>query len=199
MSQPYVLKLFTEVAAILDGHFLLSSGLHSEKYLQCARVLQYPGPAERLCADLAERFRQDGLVPDVILAPALGGILVAYAVASAMVRMGPYGHLRNLFAEREGGVLGLRRGFEIFPGERVIVVEDVITTGGSTRETITLARAHGGQVIAVGALVDRGACAAFDVPTHSLLRLDFRNFKPEECPQCRARNPLVKPGSRTPA
>lgn len=199
LSEDQALALFRETEAILSGHFLLSSGLHSDTYLQCARVLQFPIVADTLCTELAKAFLSQNLIPEVVMAPALGGVLVAYAVAEAMARARNDRKLRNLFAEREAGVLRLRRGFEIRPGERVLVVEDVITTGLSTRETIEVARAHSGQVIGVGSLVDRGAKSdPFDVPQQSLLRLNLRNYTPEQCPQCRLGAPVVKPGSRAP-
>jgi orotate phosphoribosyltransferase len=187
-----LLALFRERQALLDGHFLLSSGLHSPRYLQCARVLMDPPLATRLGAQLAERLAPlcAGAQPGAVVAPALGGILVAHEVAR---RLG----CRGLFVERQAGVLTLRRGFTIARDEAVAVVEDVITTGGSTREVIEVVRACGGRVVAVGSLVDRsGGCAELGVPRASLVTLEVPTYAASECPQCAAGSQPVKPGSR---
>src|SRR5512136_2349087 len=143
MHQDEVLKLFKESQALLEGHFLLTSGLHSARYLQCALVLQNPEHAARLGRALSDRLLQEAGMPDFVIAPAIGGILVAHEVARAL-------RVRGLFVERQAGILTLRRGFRITPGETCFVVEDVVTTGGSTRETIEVARSKGGTVLAAG-------------------------------------------------
>src|SRR5690606_917151 len=155
-----VLARFRAVEALLEGHFRLTSGLHSPGYLQCALVLQHPAEAEAFGAAIAARVRS--LQPQVVLSPALGGIVIGQEVARAL-------GVRAIFAERQDGTLTLRRGFAIVPGERVLVVEDVVTTGGSTRETIAVARAAGGEVVGAASIIDRsGGQQALDVPYHAL-------------------------------
>ncbi len=188
-----LLRLFEEKGALLQGHFLLSSGLHSPRYLQCARVLMEPPLATRLGAELALRLRPrlSGLLPGAVVAPALGGVLVAHEVARAF-------SCRGLFTERQEGVMTLRRGFALGPGESVVVVEDVITTGGSTREVIDAVQAHGARVVAVGSLVDRSAGKVeLGVPRESLLALEVESFAAESCPLCAAGGKPEKPGSRS--
>jgi len=182
------LDLFRDCGALLEGHFQLSSGLHSGRYLQCALVLEDPRRAEQLGRELAARLAEK---PATILSPALGGVIIGHEVARAA-------GARHLFTERDAeGRAVLRRGFALRPGERVAVIEDVVTTGLSTREVIELARAAGAQVIAVGAIVDRsGGRAAFDVPFVSLAALEVPAMPPDACDLCRAGIPLVKPGSR---
>lgn len=188
MTQDEVLEIYKNTGALLTGHFLLSSGLHSEKYLQSALVLQQPEIATRLCAVLAERFKQSRV--DVVIAPALGGVFVSHEMARAL-------GVRALFAERVNGELTLRRGFSIKPGERVLVVEDVITTGKSTKETITVVQNVGGTVIAAASLIDRsGGKAAIGVPYSSLVTLDVPSYTMETCPLCKAGSKPIKPGSR---
>lgn len=183
-----VTRIFEQTQALLTGHFLLTSGLHSGKYLQCARVLQWPAHAERLAQAIAERFIQN--LPDVILSPAIGGITIGYEVGRAL-------QSRAIFAEREDGKLRLRRGFAIHPGEKVLVVEDVITTGGSTRETMEVAHACGGRVIAAASIVDRsGGNANLGVAYYSLWTLTVPTYRPENCPLCQQGSQPVKPGSR---
>lgn len=190
MTQDEVLKLFKEAGALLEGHFRLTSGLHSEQYLQCALVLQHPRHAAALGSALAVRLRELAGAPSIVIAPALGGILVAHEVARAL-------DIRGLFAERQDGVLKLRRGFKIEPGERCLVVEDVVTTGGSTRETMEVVTRAGGVVIAAGSLVDRsGGRTDLGIPRVSLAVLDVPTYPPEGCPLCRAGSEAVKPGSR---
>ncbi len=181
-------KIFMNSEALLTGHFRLTSGRHSNRYIQCARVLQYPAYAEVLCKGLAQRFMNDRI--DVVAGPAMGGIIVAYETARHL-------NVRAVFSEREEGIMQFRRGFSIRPGERVLVVEDVITTGGSVKEVIEAVRNLGGVVAGVGALVDRsGGKTDLGVKTESLLTLEVQSFLPEECPLCREGLPLVKPGSR---
>jgi orotate phosphoribosyltransferase len=191
-SNAEILRLFEEREALLTGHFLLTSGLHSARYLQCARVLMDPVLATRLGADLAMLLfpvlgRRD---PAAVVAPAIGGILVAQEVARAF-------GCRSLFTEREQGKMVLRRGFTLAPGEAVVVVEDVITTGGSTREVLEAVRASGGDVLAAGSLVDRsGGTVELGVPRKSLLTLEVPSWSAEACPLCAEGGKPVKPGSR---
>jgi orotate phosphoribosyltransferase len=183
-----VLDLFRRVGALLEGHFRLTSGLHSPGYLQCALVLQHPKEAERCGGLLADRVRDLGA--QVVLSPALGGIVIGQEVARAL-------GVRAIFAERQEGALTLRRGFSLTPGERVLVVEDVVTTGGSTRETIEVARAAGSTVVAAAAIIDRsGGHQRLDVPFHALATVSLPTYPPESCPLCAAGVPVVKPGSR---
>lgn len=188
MTEKEVLEIYERTGGLLRGHFLLSSGLHSDIYLQSALVLQHPTHAEALCRDLAKPFKGDGV--QVVLAPAIGGILVAHEVARAL-------GARCLFGEREDGVMRLRRGFGLEPGERCLVVEDVITTGGSTREVITVVEDAKGTLVGVGALIDRsGGTATFPVKKAALATLTVPTYKPEDCPLCKAGTPAAKPGSR---
>jgi orotate phosphoribosyltransferase len=188
MNQEEVLAIYQRTGALLSGHFLLSSGLHSDRYLQSALVLQQPDIATKLCAELASHFKDQRI--EAVIAPALGGVFVSHETARAL-------GVRALFAERVNGELTLRRGFTIRPGERVLVVEDVITTGKSTRETIEVVKKSGGMVIAAASLVDRsGGKAELGVPYQSLVTLDVPSYSPESCPMCRAGSAPVKPGSR---
>jgi orotate phosphoribosyltransferase len=188
MHRDELLDLFRRSGALLEGHFRLSSGLHSSGYLQCALVLQDPRSAELLGAAIASRAR--GLRPTVVLSPALGGVVIGHEVARAL-------GVRAIFAERQDGVLTLRRGFTLSETDRVLVVEDVLTTGGSTRETMQVAAAAGGHVVGAAAIVDRsGGSASFDVPFVALLDIDLPAYQPESCPLCAKGLPVVKPGSR---
>lgn len=187
MTPDAVLDLFRRRGALLDGHFRLSSGLHSPGYLQCALVLQWPDEATALGAALGERVRQ--LAPTVVLSPALGGIIIGEEVARAL-------SVRAIFAERQDGVLTLRRGFSLRPEDRVVIVEDVLTTGGSTRETMQVARACGATVVGAGSIVDRHGAVDLGVPYHALLRMELPTYEPSSCPLCQRGVPVVKPGSR---
>jgi orotate phosphoribosyltransferase len=181
---------FREVGALLEGHFRLSSGLHSDRYLQCARLLMWPDRAERAGRELAAKLAE--FSPGAVVSPALGGVILGHEVARAL-------SVRALFAERKDGAFAVRRGFSVAPGERVTVVEDVFTTGGSTREVSDAVRALGGEVVAVGSIVDRGLPAgAFSVPARSLVSLPFASWPAESCPLCARGNPLQTPGSRHP-
>jgi orotate phosphoribosyltransferase len=198
MTEDEILKIFREHSALLEGHFILSSGLHSDRYIQCALVLQYPRAAEQLGAELAEKFRSLGAT--VVAAPALGGILVAHEVARAL-------GARAIFTERQDGVMTLRRGFSLAEGEPTLVVEDVLTTGLSTRETMQCVKQAGGNVVGVGALIDRsgalsqplpgGGTTDFGLPKAALLALSIQNYSPADCPLCKSGIPAIKPGSRT--
>ena len=186
---PTILDRFRRVGGLLEGHFRLTSGLHSGGYLQSALVLQHPPEAEACGAALADELR--GLGAQVVLSPALGGIVIGQEVGRAL-------GVRAIFAERQDGRLVLRRGFTLEPGEKVLVVEDVVTTGGSTRETIDVARATGAVVVGAAAIIDRsGGQQRLDVPFHSLAEVSLPTYEPEACPMCLAGQPVVKPGSRT--
>ena len=190
MKQEEVLNIFKKSNALLEGHFLLTSGLHSDRYLQCALVLQHPDQALQLGAALAEKLIALTEKPDFVIAPAIGGILVAHEVARAV-------GVPALFAERQDGVLKLRRGFQINPGEKAWVVEDVVTTGGSTKETMDVVTQAGGVVLAAGSLIDRsGGRADLGVPRTALAVLNVPTFTAEDCPLCKTGSRAVKPGSR---
>lgn len=183
-----ILSLLRSTGALLEGHFILTSGRHSDRYVQCALLLQYPNKAALVGRELAGLLAR--YEPQVVVGPALGGILVAHEVARAL-------NVRGLFAERKEGRMQLRRGFTISPGERVVVVEDVVTTGGSVREVMDVVEACGGRVVAVGALVDRsGGKVSFGVPFVSLLAVEMASYEAASCPLCAAGIPAVKPGSR---
>jgi len=184
-----LLKLLEESGALLEGHFVLSSGLHSSQYLQCARLLEDPKRAELVGRALAEQFA--GQAPDLVAGPALGALIVGHELARAA-------GTRFIFTERDAaGHAVLRRGFRVTPGERTIVAEDVVTTGKSTREVIELLRRDHAEIRAVACIVDRGGGRAqFDVPLVSLLRLDVPAWPPAECELCRKGVPIEKPGSR---
>jgi len=187
-----MLSVFRESGALLEGHFQLTSGLHSNQYFQCAKVLQYPRYCESLCGGIAEKFA--AMKIDVVIAPALGGIVVGQEVGRQLAA-------RTIFAERKEGIMQLRRGFEIKSGERVLACEDVITTGGSIAEVISIAKRAGGAIVGAAAIVDRSngrvrlSVDAGGVQ-YSLLQMDVVAYKPEECPLCAQGLPVVKPGSR---
>lgn len=188
MTEREVLALYEKTGALMRGHFRLTSGLHSEVYLQSALVLQYPEQAEALGRALAAPFAD--LRVAAVVAPAIGGIPVSHEVARAL-------GARALFGERENGVMTLRRGFSLSPGERCLVVEDVITTGGSTREVVACVETNAGTVVGVGSLIDRsGGTAAFSVKRVALATVDAVNYRPEDCPLCKTGSQAVKPGSR---
>jgi orotate phosphoribosyltransferase len=182
-------QMLESSGALRRGHFLLSSGLHSEAYVQCALLLEDPVRARKVGQDLAEKLRS--FHPDSVLSPALGGVLIGYEVAAGL-------GVPFRFTERKGEEMGLRRGFTLRQGERVVIVEDVVTTGRSTLETASLATGRGARVVAVGAIIDRTAGRdPFDVPFRSLLVLDLPSYSPADCPACRSGAvPAEKPGSR---
>ena len=183
-----LLEIFRQTGALLEGHFQLTSGLHSPRYLQCALVLQHPRHAEWIGQALGSCFRDERV--SAVVAPAIGGIIVAHETARAL-------GVRALFTERESGEMTLRRGFRIDPGERVLVVEDVVTTGGSTRETINAVSSAGGLVIGAGSVVDRsGGAVDLGVRREALLTLEVPTYTPEQCPLCLEGTPAIKPGSR---
>jgi orotate phosphoribosyltransferase len=196
LTRDELLDLFRKSGALLDGHFRLTSGLHSPGYLQCALVLQHPPSAEALGRAVAEQTRD--LKASMVLSPALGGVVIGHEVGRAL-------GIRALFAERQDGVLTLRRGFTISETDRVLVIEDVLTTGGSTRETMQVAKAAGGQVVGAASIVDRSGDPAgsgraardkFGVPFVALLDMALPTFEPDLCPLCAKGLPVVKPGSR---
>jgi len=187
-NEQHLLTIFQQTGALLEGHFQLTSGLHSPRYLQCALVLQYPEHAALAGRAIAAKFTDDRV--GAVVAPAIGGIIVAHETARAI-------GVRALFTERESGVMTLRRGFRLSRGERVLVVEDVVTTGGSTRETIDAVIDADGVVIGAGSIVDRsGGSVDVGVRRQSLLTLDVPAYEASECPLCKEGVPLIKPGSR---
>lgn len=189
MEQKEALELYRRTGGYLEGHFRLSSGLHSPGYMQSALVLQHPADAAALGRGIAAQAKS--VEPTVVLSPALGGLIIGHEVARAL-------GVRAIFAERAGGTaLSLRRGFALAPGERVLVVEDVFTTGKSTRETMDVARAAGADVAGAAAIVDRsGGRIDFGVPSFALVRLEVPTYDPETCPLCAQGIPVEKPGSR---
>lgn len=187
MNQWEILEILEREGAVQKGHFLLSSGLHSDTYVQCARVLQFPHLAESLADELARGFA--GIPVDLVISPALGGIIIGYMVAMALRK-------RMIFAERVDGRLTLRRGQVLERGERVLIVEDVVTTGGSVQEIMRLVEAHGGEPAGLGAIIERGEGRDFGIPKRILLRLEAPVWEPGECPLCRRGVELEAPGSR---
>lgn len=183
-------RIFIDAEALLEGHFKLTSGRHSNQYMQCAQVLKFPAYTEQLAKHLAEKFSNDQI--DLVVGPAMGGIIVAYEVGRQL-------NLPAIFTERQDGKMVLRRGFEIKPGQRVLVVEDVVTTGGSVQEVMEIVRETGGQVAGVGVLVDRsGGQVDFGVKQEAVLTMDIQSWEAEECPLCKENKiPAIKPGSRS--
>jgi orotate phosphoribosyltransferase len=190
MLQKDVRELFKKNNALLNGHFKLSSGLHSDTYFQSALILQYPKEAERLGEELAKKIKENNIKVDVVVSPAIGGIVIGQELCRAL-------SVRAIFTERVDDKVLLRRGFSVSNNEKVLVVEDVITTGLSTREVIETLKANGAQVVAVVSLVDRSAGKVdFGVPSFSLLSLEVKSYKEEDCPMCKEGSIAVKPGSR---
>ncbi len=183
-----VLQMFRDSGALHEGHFRLSSGLHSGGYLQCALVLQHPQQAAALGQALGDLLRD--LNATVVLSPALGGLIIGHEVGRAL-------GVRAIFAERQDNILTLRRGFSLSAADRVVIIEDVVTTGGSTRETMVVARATGATVVGAGSIIDRsGGAASLDVPFRALVPLALPTWEPDACPLCKAGQPVTKPGSR---
>jgi len=188
MTEAEVKDLFVKYGAILEGHFLLTSGLHSGMYVEKFQVLQYPKATELLCAGFAEKFKDEKI--DVVIGPVTGGIILAHETAKHF-------GTRAIFAERDNGRMAIKRGFEIKPGERVLIVEDIVTTGGSVMEVIEVVKEWGGVVAGVAMLVDRsGGTVDFGAPAKALLTLNIKTYAPDECPFCKQGLPLVKRGSR---
>jgi orotate phosphoribosyltransferase len=191
MKQEAVLKLFEETGALLNGHFELRSGLHSNRFFQCAHLLQHPRVAAQLCEALVEKMKAElaGLEVDTVIAPAMGGITIGHEVARSM-------GVRFIFVEKEDNVLKLRR-FDIRQGERFVIAEDVVTRGGRVQETVDIVQENGGEVAAIGILVNRsGGKAQFDAPLVSLLEIEPVTYDPAECPLCKEGQKLVHPGSK---
>ncbi len=186
MTDDEILRIFNKTGAILDGHFLLSSGLHSNKYFQMAKVLQFPELARTLGAEIAKKYINTDI--DAVIGPALGGIVLSYVIAEQLC-------VRSIFSEREKGIMVLRRGFSIEKNENILVCEDVITTGGSVSEVIDIVLSCGANVAGICCLVQRGT-HGLKFPVHYLLKMDIKNYEESDCPMCRQNLPLVKPGSR---
>ncbi len=190
LTQAEINGLLTKRKVIQEGHFLLSSGRHSNRYLQCAQILQYPDDAYKLGAAIAAKAKQ--LNAETVVSPALGGVIIGYEVARAL-------KTRFIFAERENGKMTLRRGFTLAEGEKVFVVEDVITTGGSAKEVVEVCRAAGAEVVGVGSIIDRSGSSknVFDVPFMPLTKIDVENWDEVDCPLCKeGKTQAIKPGSR---
>lgn len=187
MTDTDVLQALRDAGAILHGHFQLTSGRHSDTYVQCARVLEDPALTTHLAEAMAASVA--GHAIDVVAAPAVGGIIIGFAVAQAL-------GVKFIFSERQNGTMTFRRSFTVEPGQRVLVVEDVVTTGGSVAEVIDLVRAAGGVVVAVTSIIDRGGDKAFDAEYLPLLRLEVESMEPLNCPQCAAGTAIDSPGSR---
>jgi orotate phosphoribosyltransferase len=188
MTDTEVLDALQEAHAILSGHFGLTSGRHSDRYVQCARVLEDPALVTRLAGAMVDRIGNRGI--DLVAAPAVGGIIIGFAVAQAL-------GVKFIFSERQGGAMTFRRGFEVPTGARVLVVEDVVTTGGSVAEVVDLVRAAGGEPVAVASLIDRGGEKAFDVEFLPLLKLEVESWEAEDCRLCTEKMPMYAPGSRS--
>ncbi len=189
MKKERILEIFKETGVLQEGHFKLSSGLHSDKYLQCAQVLQYPVYAQELAEGLAEKFNNDEI--DVVVGPAMGGVTLSYAVGLALKK-------KTIFTERDADdKMTLRRGFKLNQGDRVLVMDDVLTTGKSVNEVIEVIKEAGAELVAVGTLVDRSnGDVDFGVDTQSLFVADVEVYKPDECPMCKEGLEINKPGSR---
>ena len=188
MTEDEVLAALKDAKAILHGHFQLTSGRHSDTYVQCARVLEDPALTTRLAEAIVAAPPEDARI-DLVAAPAVGGIIIGFAVAQAL-------GVRFIFSEREQGAMRFRRAFDVPEGARVLVVEDVVTTGGSVAEVVGLVREAGGVPVAVASIIDRGGPKAFDVPLHALLRLEVESWEPSACGLCASDVPLYSPGSR---
>jgi len=190
MDQEDIMKKFEEAGAILKGHFKLTSGVHSDTYIQCAQVMQYPEFIHSLCSQLGKKFRGNDI--DVIIGPAMGAIIMSHVMAMVL---GPW--VRAIFTERENGKMILRRNFEIKKGEKVLVVEDITTTGSSAREVIDIVKSKQAEVVGVGALIDRsGGKVDFGIRYEKLLTIKMNTYEPDDCPLCKNKIPITKPGSR---
>ena len=189
MSTPALLEIFRSSGALLEGHFKLTSGLHSNTYFQCAKVLQYPEYLTEICRNIASFF--SGLKADTVISPAVGGIVVGTEVGRQL-------GVKTVFAERKNGEMALRRGFSVSPGDKVLVVEDVITTGGSVAEVIGVVTKAEAEIVGVGSVVDRSnGTVTLAEKQFSLLTLEVKNYEPHNCPLCDQNVPIDIPGSRT--
>ncbi len=189
ITRERVEEILKESGVLLEGHFLLTSGRHSDKYMQCAKIFRHPKYSEELCAALAEMFRGEQI--DVVIGPAMGAVQMAYEVSRAL-------GCENFFTERVDGAMTLRRGFEVTPGMRCLLVEDVVTTGGSVKEVAELVRQAGGTVVGIGSIVDRSnGKVDFGVPFRAVYPVEVVSWEAEDCPLCKeGKLPVVKPGSR---
>ncbi|MGA9291755.1 MAG: orotate phosphoribosyltransferase [Ignavibacteriaceae bacterium] len=188
LNENEIFAIFRETGALLEGHFLLTSGKHSNVYFQCAKVLQYPDYTKQICELIAKQFESYEF--ETVVAPAMGGIIVGYEVARQLNK-------RFIFTEREDKNMTLRRGFGLNENEKVLVCEDVITTGGSVYEVINIVKNHKANVVGVGAIVDRsGGKVKFDAPLYTTLQINAETYTPEDCILCRENIPVIKPGSR---
>jgi len=181
-----VIDILKEVGALLEGHFLLSSGRHSDRYCQCAKLMQYPDKAEKVLSVVTEKLKDVEF--DIVLGPAMGGIVVAYELGRQLGKPA-------IFTERVDGVMSLRRGFEIEPGQKVLITEDVVTTGKSSMETAEVIKSLGGEVVGIACIVDRRS-NDIELPVYSAIELDIKSYDKEECPLCKENIPYIKPGSR---
>lgn len=189
LNENQILSILEEAGVLLEGHFLLTSGRHSNKYLQCAKIFRNTKYSEKLCGELAEKFADCGV--DVVIGPAMGAVQMAYEVSRQL-------GCENFFTEREDGKMVLRRGFEVKEGMKCLLVEDVVTTGGSIKEVVNLVQGMGGIVVGIGSIVDRsGGKANFTVPFKPVIKIDVETWEKEECPLCKeGKLPAIKPGSR---
>ena len=189
MTREEIIEMLKEAGVLLEGHFLLTSGRHSDRYMQCAKIFQYSKYSVPLCAELVEKYKDDNV--ELVIGPAIGAIQMAYEVGRQL-------GVKNIFAEREDGKMTLRRGFTIEKGQRVLIVEDVVTTGGSVKEVMELVKVAGGDIVGIGSIVDRtGGKIDFGVPYKSAFSMDITSYEADECPICKSGEiPLVKPGSR---
>lgn len=188
LSKDEILEIFRTTGVMLEGHFLLTSGRHSDKYMQCAKLFQYPDISEMFCKELAQKFANQKI--DLVVGPAIGGIIIAYETARQL-------NVKNVFAERENGVMTFRRGFEIPQNANILVVEDVVTTGGSVKEVVQLIKDAGANIAGVGCIVDRSnGHVDFGCDFQAILSMEVVSYEPENCPICASGMPLVKPGSR---
>ena len=189
LTRDEIIKIFKETGVMLEGHFQLTSGRHSDHYMQCAQLFQYPDYSRLLCQELADAFKDQKI--DLVAGPAVGGIIIAYQTAACL-------GVRNIFAERQDGKMTFRRGFQVKPGENVLVCEDVVTTGGSVREVIGLLRDAGANVVGVGSIVDRSnGKVDFGVPFKAVLSMEVVSWEPQDCPLCKQGSVAYKPGSRS--
>ncbi|MBU4283745.1 MAG: orotate phosphoribosyltransferase [Nanoarchaeota archaeon] len=190
MNKEEIMRKFEESGAIQKGHFKLTSGVHSDAYIQCAQIMQYPEFIHNLCSELGKKFKGNNI--DVIIGPAMGAIIMSHVMAMVL---GPW--VRAIFTERENGKMTLRRSFKINKGEKVLVVEDITTTGSSVREVIDIVKSRQAEVVGVGALIDRsGGKVDFGVRYEKLVTIKMNTYEPEDCPLCKNKIPITKPGSR---
>ena len=188
MNNKQIIEIFIKCGVLIEGHFLLTSGKHSNKYMQCAKLFQYPENSELISKILADKLKAYN--PEIVIAPAIGGIILSYEVARQL-------HIKSIFSERENGTMVLRRGFHIEKDTKVVVVEDVVTTGGSVKEVIQVVENHGGKVVAVGSIVDRSKGGGdFGYPFESVIKIDIDTYEKDECPLCKRGSTPYKPGSR---